>query len=70
MDLVLSGQDDSLIEQLNFKLSNTSSFAQERRFVTSYPSGASQFAPDGVRVARFVISGENWLDPATLRLGF
>ena len=33
-------------------------------------AGASQFSPDGVRVARFVITGENWLDPSTLRLAF
>ena len=70
MDLVVSGTDDSLVEQLSFKLPSTASYANERRLVSAYPSGASQFAPDGVRVARFVITGENWLDPSTLRLGF
>ena len=70
MDLVVSGTEDSLIEQLSFKLPSTSSYAQERRLVSAFPSGASQFSPDGVRVARFVITGENWLDPSTLRLAF
>jgi hypothetical protein len=59
-----------LIEQLSFKLPSTASYAQERRLVSAYPSGASQFAPDGVRVARFVLTGENWLDPSSLRCAF
>ena len=70
MDLVVSGTDDSLVEQLSFKLPSTASYANERRLVSAFPSGASQFSPDGVRVARFVITGENWLDPSTLRLAF
>ena len=70
MDLVVAGTDDSLVEQLSFKLPSTASYANERRLVSAYPSGASQFSPDGVRVARFVITGENWLDPSTLRLAF
>ena len=68
MDLVVAGTEDNLVEQLSFKLPSTSSYANERRLVSAYPSGASQFSPDGVRVARFVITGENWLDPSTLRL--
>ena len=70
MDLVVSGTDDSLVEQLSFKLPSTASYANERRLVSAFPSGASQFSPDGVRVARFVITGENWLDPSTLRPAF
>ena len=69
MDLIIAGQDDSLIDQLSFKLPSTSSFAQERRLVSAHPSGASLFSPDGVRVCRFTLtSSEGWLDPATLRL--
>ena len=71
MDLVVAGADDSLIDQLSFKLPQTASYAQERRLVSAYPSGASSFSPDGVRVARFVLtSAEGWLDPSTLRLAF
>ena len=69
MDLVVAGQDDSLIDQLSFKLPSTSSYATERRLVSAYPSGASLFSPNGVRVARFTLtSSEGWLDPSTLRL--
>ena len=71
MDLVVAGADDSLIDQLSFKLPSTASYATERRLVSAYPSGASSFSPDGVRVARFVLtSPEGWLDPSTLRLAF
>lgn len=68
MDLVVSSTESSLISQLEFKLPPNSQFALERRLVSSHPSGASQFSPDGVRVMRFVITGEDWLDPSTLRL--
>ena len=60
MDLVVAGTEDNLVEQLSFKLPSTASYANERRLVSAYPSGASQFSPDGVRVARFVITGESW----------
>ena len=70
MDLVVASSDDSLIEQLSFSLPSTASYATERRLVSFYPSGASEFAPNGVRVARLVLSGEHWMDPSTMRLAF
>ena len=45
MDLVVSGTDDSLVEQLSFKLLSMASYASERRLVFAFPSGASQFSP-------------------------
>ena len=33
-----------------------------------YPSGASTFSPNGVRVCRFTIAGDSWLDPSSLRV--
>ena len=70
MDLVVAGSDDSLVDQLAFRLPETTSYATERRLLSAYPSGASHFAPDGVRVARFTLTGDGWLDPSTLRLAF
>jgi hypothetical protein len=70
MDLVVaSNTEDSLIDQLSFKLPSTASYGTERRLVSGFPSGASEFSPNGVRVARFVLTGE-WLDPASLRVAF
>jgi hypothetical protein len=69
--LVIAGQDDSVVDQLSFKLPSTSSFSTERRLVSAYPSGASLFSPDRVRVASFTLtSSEGWLNPSTLRLAF
>ena len=33
-----------------------------------YPSGASTYGPNGVRVMRFNITGEGWLDMESLRI--
>jgi hypothetical protein len=68
MDLVLSGGEDQLLSSLQFKLPPSASYIQERRLVSWYPSGASTFSPTGVREARFAITGESWLDPASLRI--
>ena len=70
MDLVISGANDEeqLLESLSFNLPSSSSYVQQRRLVSYYPSGASTFSPTGVRVCRFTIAGDGWLDPATLRV--
>ena len=39
--------------------------------VRFYPSGASDFSPNGVRTARVLLSGDGgWVDPSSLRIGF
>ena len=68
MDLVISGGEDSLLESLSFDLPPSSSYIQNRRYVSYYPSGASTYAPNGVRVMRFNLVGEGWLDPDSLRI--
>ena len=69
MDLVLSGGDESLLASLDFSLPNTTSYVQSRRLVSYYPSGASNFNPNGgVRVARFNLNGSSWLDPTNMRV--
>ena len=68
MDLILSGSEESLLSSLDFSLPPTANFVQNRRLVSYYPSGASNFSPQGVRVARFNINGQSWLDPASMRI--
>ena len=70
MDLVVSGGEEQLLKSLDFSIGKTANYVQERRMVSFYPSGASHFSPDGLRVARFTISGEHWLDPSSLRVYF
>ena len=66
MDMDISGSEDSLLESLSFDLPATTSYVQQRRLVSYYPSGASTFSPNGVRVCRFTIAGDSWLDPSSL----
>ena len=68
MDLVISGGGDSLLDSLSFDLPPSSSYIQNKRYVSYYPSGASTYSPTGVRVMRFNIVGEGWLDPDSLRI--
>ena len=68
MDLVISGGEDSLLESLSFDLPPSSSYVQSRRLVSYYPNGASTYSPSGVRVIRYNIVREGWLDPASLRM--
>ena len=67
MDLVISGGEDTLLESLNFSLPPSTSYVQQRRLVSYYPSGASTLSPAGVRVCRYNINGD-WLDPASMRI--
>ena len=57
MDLVISGGEDSLLDP------PSSSYIQNKRYVSYYPPGASTYSASGVRVMRFNIVGEGWLDP-------
>ena len=70
MDLIISGSEDSLTNALSFDIPPTTSYVSKRSLVSFYPSGASTFSPDGVRVARFVLTGGDggWLDPSSLRI--
>ena len=68
MDMVISGGEDSLLESLSFELPATTSYIQSRRLVSYFPSGASNLSTNGVRVCRFTIAGDSWLDPSSLRV--
>lgn len=67
MDMVISGGEGSLLESLSFDLPPTTSYIHQRRLVSYYLSGASTLSPNGVRVCRFTIAEDGWLDPASLR---
>ena len=68
MDLVISGGEDSLLDSLSFDLPPSSSYIQTKRYVSFFPSGSSTYSPSGVRVMRYHIVGEGWLDPDSLRI--
>ena len=68
MDLVISNGEDSLLGSLSFDLPPSSNYIKNKRYVSYYPSGASTYSPTGVRVMRFNLVGESWLDPGSLRI--
>ena len=68
MDLVISGGEDSLLSSLSFDLPPSSSYVTSKKYSSFYPSGASTYSPNGVRVMRVNLVGEGWLDPDSLRI--
>ena len=73
MDLAIASHaEDSLIDQLSFKLPSQSTCARERRLVQVMPTGANTFSPNGNQTMTFNLTSADsgWLDPSSLRLHF
>ena len=67
----LSSTQEALLSSLGFKLGDSANYVTRRRMGTIfYPSGASTFTQQGVRVARFQITSQDWLDMSSLRVQF
>ena len=62
--------DDALIGGLSYKLKAGASYITNRRSVSYFASGGNQYSPNGVRVIKFNIAGDQWLDPSTFRVRF
>lgn len=62
--------EDYLIEGLSFKLTPGASYINQRRSVSFFPQGGNSYAPNGVRVIKMSLTGDQWLDPATIRIMF
>ena len=71
MEVYSSSVEDQLIDGLSFKLAPGSSYIQDRKSSTFWPSGSNIYTPaGGTKVIRFLINGSDWLDPNTLRIFF
>ena len=62
--------DDALIGGLSYKVKAGVSYISGRRSVSYFPQGGNQYSPNGVRVIKFSITGDQWLDPSTFRIKF
>ena len=62
--------DDALIGGLSYKLKAGASYVTDRRSVTFFASGGNQYSPSGVKVCKFNIVADQWLDPSTFRVMF
>jgi hypothetical protein len=72
LEYQLAGSEEQLLKSLQFGLGDkpSSNYITSRRLTQFYPSGASTFTSNGVRVVRITVSGEGWLDPSTILLQF
>ena len=72
MDNIVSEANDTMINQLNFGLPETSQYITDRRFVNYFPSGSNIYSSSGGgnKNIRFYISGDSnqYLDLSSIRL--
>ena len=62
--------DDALIGGLSYKLKPGASYVTNRRSVSYFASGGNTYSPNGVKIMKFDIAGDQWLDPSTFRVAF
>ena len=62
--------DDALIGGLSYKLKAGASYVTNRRSVFYFASGGNTYSPNGVKVMKFNLAGDQWLDPNTIRVAF
>ena len=60
--------DDALIGVLSYKLKPGAPYVTNRRSVSYFAAGGNTYSPNGVKVIRFNIAGDQWLDPSTFRV--
>ena len=70
MEAVAQGVEDYLIDGLSFKLQAGASYITNRRSVSYFPHGGNQYSPTGVKVIKLLLTGDQWLDPSTVRIMF
>ena len=62
--------DDALIGGLSYKLKPGASYVTNRRSVSYFASGGNTYSPNGVKVVKFNLTGNQWLDPSPFRVAF
>ena len=62
--------DDVWIGGLSYKLKPGASYVTNRRSVSYFASGGSQYSPNGVKVMKFNLTGDQWMDPSTCHVMF
>ena len=68
---ILSDMNDELISNLNYKNPRTASYIIERNSCTFHAVGGNVYKPtSGIRVIRFNINAEDFLDPSSFRVMF
>ena len=69
VDSMANSVEDYLIDGLSFKLQPGASYVTDRRSVNYYAAGSNVYtSASGARVIRINLTGDGWLDPATVRV--
>ena len=61
---------DALIGGLPYKLKAGASYVTNRRSVSFFASGGNTYSPNGDKVMKFNLAGDQWLDPSFFRVAF
>ena len=70
MDFQLAASEDTLIDSLAFDLPSSANYILERRSSTVFPNSSGLYGPGNARMLKFNITGQDWLDPSTLRIQY
>ena len=71
VEAMAKGVEDKLIDGLSFMMQPGASYVVDRRSVTYHPQGSNIYKPSaGTKLIRILLTGDNWLDPSTLRIQF
>ena len=70
VEAAANSQEDYLIDGLSFKLKPGASYINERKSVTFHPQGSNVYSPNGTKLIKLLLTGDNWLDPSTFRVMF
>ena len=62
--------EDHLAYGLSFKLRPGAYYVTDRKCVTYSPQGGNAYSPRGVRVIKIMLTGDQWLDPSTVKLSY
>ena len=71
VDSMANSVEDYLFEGLSFKLQPGARYVTDRRSVNFFAAGSNVYTSEsGARVVRINLTGDGWLDPATVRVAF
>ena len=71
VEAIANGIEDKLIDGLSFKMNPGASYVIDRRSVTFHPQGSNIYKTrEGTKLIRILLTGDNWMDPSTLRVLF
>ena len=71
VEAIANGIKDKLIDGLSFKMKPGASYVVDRRSVTFHPQGSNIYkTKEGTKLIRILLTGDNWMDPSTLRILF